>query len=63
VLPSKKPATRNKTNIKKVKSQSDLLGNILLPPVCQAIDFPGLTDISKYKEIGGIFPEIPIVEI
>jgi hypothetical protein len=63
VLPSKKPAARNKTKIKKVKSQSDLLGNILLPPVCQAIDFPGLTDISKYKEIGGIFPEIPIVEI
>jgi hypothetical protein len=60
---SKRPVTRNKLKGKNVAPQPDLLNNILLSPVRQENEFPGLSDITKYNDIGAIFPEIPIQEI
>jgi hypothetical protein len=60
---SKRPVTRNKLKGKKVAAQPDLLNNILLSPLCQENEFPGLSDITKYNDFGAIFPEIPVQEI
>jgi len=61
----KKAPTRNKNKNKnkKIKPQSDLLGNILLSPTCQASDFPDISTIAKFTNMGTIFPQIPIAEI
>ena len=61
----KKAPTRNKNNKKnkKIKPQSDLLGNIMLSPTCQAFDFPDISIIAKFTNMGTIFPQIPIAEI
>ena len=61
----KKAPTRNKNNNKnkKIKPQSDLLGNILLSPTCQASDFPDISTNAKFTNMGTIFPQIPIAEI
>jgi hypothetical protein len=39
------------------------LGNILLSPTCQALEFPGLSTVAKFIDIGSVFPLIPIVDI
>ena len=53
----------NKTKGKKIKPQTDLLGDILLPNTCQTNEFPGLSIIDKYNSVGATFPGIPIAEI
>jgi hypothetical protein len=62
VLP-KKTVTTGKSKSKKVKPHSQLLGDILLSPTCQATEFPGLSTVAKFAEMGSVFPPIPIVEI
>ena len=59
----KKAPTKNKNKNKKIKPQSDLLGNIMLSPTCQAFDFPDISTIAKFTNMGTIFPQIPIAEI
>jgi hypothetical protein len=77
--PVEKATNRNKTKGKKIKPQTDLLDDILLPSTCQTNEFPGLSIIDKYNSIGATqqqqqqqqqcnsigatFPEIPIAEI
>ena len=56
-------ATKNKTKHKRIQPQADLLGNILLYPTNQASEFPGLSTVAKFNDMGAIFPEMPIVEI
>jgi hypothetical protein len=63
VISSKKTTNRNKTKGKKIKSQTDLLGDILLPNSCHTNEFPGLSIIDKYNSVGATFPGIPIAEI
>lgn len=62
-IPLKKAPTKNKNKHKKIKPQSDLLGNILLSPTCQASDFPDISTIAKFNNMGTVFPQIPIAEI
>jgi hypothetical protein len=63
VISVRKATIRNKSQRKRNHApQTDLLGNILLPPN-QDVDFPGLSNISKYADNGVSYPEIPIVEI
>ena len=63
VISSKQTTNRNKTKGKKIKPQTDLLGDILLPNTCQTNEFPGLSIIDKYNSVGATFPVIPIAEI
>jgi hypothetical protein len=62
-IPLKKAPTRNKNKNKKIKPQSDLLGSILLSPTCQASDFPDISTIAKFTNMGIVLPQIPIAEI
>jgi len=63
IISSNKTTNRNKTKGKKIKSQTDLLGDILLPSTCQTNEFPRLSVIDKYNSVGATFPEIPIAKI
>jgi hypothetical protein len=63
VVPTGKAHTRNKNKGKKVKPQTDLLGNILLSPTCHASEFPSLSTIVKHSAMGTIVPQIPVIEI
>jgi hypothetical protein len=36
---------------------------MLLPPSSQASEFPGLSTIEKFNDMGATYPEIPIVHI
>jgi hypothetical protein len=63
IVPLKKAPLRSSNKSKKVKPQPDLLGNILLSPTCQASEFPGLSTIAKFADMGTVFPQIPIAEI
>lgn len=59
---SKKEVSRNKIK-NKVKPQADLLDTILLAPISQATEFPGLCTVEEHINTHTVFPEIPIIEI
>ena len=60
---SKKPISKNKSRARKITLQTDLLGKILSPSPSQAIEFPDLSAIDKFKTPDAKFPKIPITEI
>ena len=62
-MSSNKTTNRNKTKGEKIKSQTDLLGDILLPSTCQTNELPRLFIIDKYNSVGATFLEIPIAKI
>ena len=63
MISSNKTTNINKTKGKKIKSQTDLLGDILLPSTYQTNEFPGLSIIDKYNSAGATFPKMHIAEI
>jgi hypothetical protein len=63
ISPKKAAAPKNKIKGKKIQPQDDLLSNMLLPPSSQASEFPGLSTIEKFNDMGATYPEIPIVHI
>jgi len=63
MISSKKTTNKNKTKGKKIKSQTDLLDDILLPFTYQTNEFLGLSVIDKYNSVGATFLEIPIAKI
>lgn len=62
MVASKKEVSRNKSK-NKVKPQANLLDTILLPPISQATEFPGLSTVEEYINTHTVCTEIPITEI